>query len=111
MAKRLTPAMSFSGLDMVKASELLLLESRIAALLAFTTSALHHSMSICCVCVCMRVHVCCLHSDILFHGYCWGFICVLGHVPECLHLHLGICNSHTHTSISSTVVLTVLCHA
>ncbi|KAL7400631.1 hypothetical protein ABVT39_015185 [Epinephelus coioides] len=45
IAKILTPALPFIGLDMVKTSELLLPASHIPVLVAFTTSALHHSVS------------------------------------------------------------------
>lgn len=96
LAKILTPALPFIGLDMVKTSELLLPASRIPVLVAFTTSALHHSVSRDCACMCVSMFVdarcvqtSCMHEDFV-HGYCCGFICVLSHVLECVHLHLGV---------------------
>ena len=142
--------MSLIGLDMVKTWGSLLPASRISALVAFTTSALHHSMSrdwVCvCVCVCVSEWVSvCMFVDALcvqtfsmrvdfVHSYCCGFICALSHVLECVHLHRSVCEcawvqthahthachtcthkhttcARTHISISSIVVLTVLCHA
>lgn len=99
---------------------------------AFTTPALHHTMSGGCAYVfvdALCVQTSCMHVSVV-HCYCCGFICVLSHVLECVHLHLGSCecawvysyhkhthtpktrtHTHTHISISSIVVLTVFCHA
>lgn len=105
--------------------------SCISVLVALTTSALHHSMSRDCLCVylcvCERVCRCTPRTDILYAcRFCswlllrvylcaqpcsraWSpafgrlWMCVCGHRPHT--------RTHTHISISSIVVLTVLCHA